>query len=152
MSIRHLDSLFDPASVAVIGASETPFSIGETVWRINNCFPHWFSGNFKKYNNNENDMPFDNHVLLALCAPRPLYVASAEDDQWADPKGEFLACLHADPVYKLLSTDGLPVKDMPSVNSPVHGQIGYHIRTGKHDVKDYDWEQYLTFAKKHLLK
>lgn len=133
------------------GAALSRRGIGETVWRITDSFPHWFCRNFLRYANKESDLPFDNHTLLALIAPRPLYVASAENDKWADPKGEFLSCLHASPVYQLLDTEGLPATEMPAVNSPVHGQIGYHIRTGEHSVTDYDWEQYVKFATKHLL-
>jgi len=97
-------------------------------------------------------LPVDQHQLLALIAPRPVYVASAEEDQWADPKGEFLSCVAASPVYVLLKKKGFPATVMPSVNSPVTGSIGYHIRTGGHAVTPYDWKQYLDFADLHLKK
>lgn len=132
------------------GAALSKRKFGETVGRINASFPHWFCDNFEKYNENEEALLIDQHQLLALIAPRPLYVASAEEDQWADPRGEFLSAHYTFPVYGLFGKEGITSQRMPEVNQPVQNTVAYHIRTGVHDVTDYDWEQYLTWAKKFI--
>ena len=134
------------------GATLSRRCYGERVVRINSKFPHWFCKNFRQYNENEVNLPVDQHMLLAMIAPRPLCVASAEEDRWADPRGEFLSLKHADPVCRLLGLEGLASRDMPEVNSPVRGILNYHIRSGKHGVTDYDWTQHLNAADRYLME
>jgi len=123
---------------------------GETTLRINTSFPHWFNGRFKDYNHRIGDLPVDQHELVALVAPRAVYIASAEEDRWADPRGEYLSGWQASEVYRLLGQDGLPGPDMPALNVSVGSSVGYHIRSGAHALTSVDWEFYLQFADRHL--
>ncbi len=133
------------------GAALSRRPYGERVSNINSSFPHWFASRFHDYNNNEGVLPVDQHMLMALVAPRPLYVASAQEDSWADPRGEYLSMVYGSEAYKLYDPDISLSSQMPEVNQPVtSGKLRYHMRSGKHDVLDYDWERYMDFADLHL--
>ncbi len=133
------------------GSSISRRRFGETIYQINRSFPHWFCTNFRKYNNNEDALPVDFHMLMALIAPRALYVASADKDLWGDPQGQYLALYHAVPAYNLLGAkSGLP-EAMPTLNTPVtSGKVAYHVREGKHNLLLQDWNFFMDFADKVL--
>ncbi|HSO85933.1 MAG TPA: hypothetical protein VLQ91_05235 [Draconibacterium sp.] len=132
------------------GAALSKRQFGETVYRVNNRFPYWFCKNFHQFNFNEDSLAADQHELIALIAPRPVYIASAELDHWSDQRGEFLAAFYATPVYKMYGKTGIPSDQMPGLNQPIQNTVAYHIRTGEHDVTGYDWEQYIKWAKEQL--
>ena len=133
------------------GAAISRRHYGETIRRICSTFPYWWCSNFYEYADNEQNLPFDQHELLALIAPRPLYIESCSEDLWADPYGEYLSLVEASKVYALYGLDGFTSTRMPEVEKPeIHGPLGHHIRAGKHDITLYDWQQYITFADRFL--
>jgi len=135
------------------GAAIERRNYGETVADITAAFPHWFARNFANYAGREDQLPVDTHSMMALMAPRPVYVASAADDLWADPKGEFLSLKGAEPVYALFGLKGVGVDAHPPVETPVSaGVLAYHVRRGGHDITAYDWNQYLNFADRQWRK
>jgi hypothetical protein len=126
---------------------------GETLNKMVTRFPYWLSRNAWKFVGNENDLPVDQHMLLALIAPRPLYIASGQDDHWADPRGEYLSAFYAGDVYRLFGLKGLESEQSPPLNQALTtGSVAYHIRSGGHSVEAYDWNQFMAFLNQHLLK
>jgi hypothetical protein len=134
------------------GAALSRRNFGETLDVITSRFPHWFCPAFATYANRETELPCDQHALLAMTAPRPLSVASAVEDRWADPRGEFLSCVAAEPAWKLFGLTGLGTKDYPAVDTPIGQSIGYHVRTGRHDLIGYDWQRFADVADRTLRK
>lgn len=116
---------------------------GERIHHMVKPIGYWFCKHHLTYAKREPQLPIDQHMLIALMAPRPVYVASAQEDDWADPRGEFLAARNASPVYELYQLPTLAQTEFPEVDQPLVSTVSYHVRTGKHDVTEFDWEQYL---------
>lgn len=133
------------------GAAVSRGKCGETVGDIVAHFPYWFCENYRRYAGNETGMPFDQHFLLSLAAPRHLYVASAAEDRWADPVSEYLGCIAADRVYRFLGRAGFdsPPRLPETGDSFHHGRIGYHLRSGRHYLSRCDWLQFMEYMRAH---
>jgi pimeloyl-ACP methyl ester carboxylesterase len=129
------------------GAALARRQFGERISRINATFPHWFNTNYKKFNDREELLPVDQHMLIALAAPRPIYATNASKDLWADPKGTFLALKNAEKVYALYDVKSRLPKTPPGINEPVYkSKLAYHNREGEHNMTSYDWGNFIKFA------
>lgn len=126
---------------------------GETLKKMVTRFPYWLCRNAWKFVEQEDDLPVDQHMLLACIAPRPVYVHSGVDDTWADGRGEYLSAYHASEVYRLLGKKGLETEASPEVGKAIiESDVGYHNREGGHSIDPYDWARFLDFADYHLQK
>jgi hypothetical protein len=139
-----------PLQAGCGGTAPSRGKVGESVKQINDRFPHWFNGEFKKFNTEPERLPFDQHGLVALCAPRPVLFPNASDDQWANPSGQFEVLKAANSVYKLLNAGGLESTAEPPINTLVDSKLGYWVRPGKHSMTPADWKIFHEFADKHL--
>lgn len=139
-----------PSQAGCGGTSPARGTVGESVQRINTAFPHWFNDAFPKFNNQVQKLPFDQHCLMALVAPRPLLLTNAAEDQWANPTGQFQMLKLAEPVYGLLGVEGCGAEQVPAENHLVNTRLGYFIRPGKHDMTKVEWSAWLDFADRQL--
>ena len=132
------------------GSAPSRGKTGESVKAINDHFPHWFNAEFKKFNDATDRLPFDQNCLAALCAPRPVLFSAAQEDQWANPTGQFEVLKAADPVYRFLGVEGLAAQEMPPLGRLVDSRLGYYIRPGKHAMTANDWRVFMDFADKQF--
>jgi dienelactone hydrolase len=132
------------------GTAPSRGKVGESVKQINNRFPHWFNDEFTKFNEQVDRLPFDQHALVALVAPRPVLLTNAVQDTWANPAGQFQMLRAADKVYRFLEAGGLEADRMPEVGKLIDSKLGYYIRPGRHSMGKDDWKVFLDFADKHL--
>jgi hypothetical protein len=145
-------ALVIPHQAGCGGTAPSRGKVGESVTRINTSFPHWFDAEFKSFNDQPERLPFDQHCLVALVAPRPVLFTNATLDTWANPEGQFQVLQAVEPVYKLLGAGGLDAGGMPPAGTLVDSTLGYHIRPGKHSMGREDWAVFLAYADKHLGK
>lgn len=143
-------ALVIPLQAGCGGTSPARGTIGESVKRINTSFPHWFCGEFKKFNDEPERLPFDHHCLIALCAPRPVLLSNAVEDSWANPEGQFEMLKAADKVYRLVGVKGIASEEMPEVGQLMDSRLGYYIRPGKHSMTKDDWKVFLDYADKQF--
>lgn len=132
--------------------SRYPSKAGEKIEDICNRFPYWFCPKYQGYVRNEQALPFDQHCLISMIAPRAVYVGGAIDDVWADNDNQFLSCVAASKVWELYGSEGLITPDkMPECGDVVtDGDVGFHLRKGSHYHSRTDWLVYMDAVKKYL--
>jgi fermentation-respiration switch protein FrsA (DUF1100 family) len=145
-------SIIIPNQAGCGGTSPNRFNVGESVERINTNFPHWFSDAFKEFNTRVDRLPFDQHCLIALAAPRPVLLSNATEDVWADPNGQFNMLVAATPVYKLHGVEGLEATVFPEENKLIDSRLGYFIRPGKHNMTEIEWKVWMDYCDRYLSK
>ncbi len=134
-----------------MGAALARRDWGETLDDMAQNFPWQFAGNLQKYVGRWNEMPVDAHMLIALSAPRPVFISGGTADQWADPVGMFKAAVAAGPVYRLLGKKDLGTTELPAVDTPlVSGDLGWNYHTGGHTATPADWKAFLDFLGKYF--
>ncbi len=134
------------------GAAISRGKEGEQVERICNVYGYWFCENYIAHSKNVETMPFDQHYLLATIAPRYLYIASASEDQWADPVSEMLCGVAVSEIYESYGKRGLVCEDrLPQIGDMYHeGTVGYHLRAGTHYLSREDWQKVMKFVKSKM--
>lgn len=122
----------------------------ETVANLNDKFPHWFNARFKEFNTQPERLPFDQHCLLALCAPRPVLFTNGRADTWINPAGQFEAMRAAAPIYRLMGAGDFTMEELPADGRLMDAVLGYYLRSGAHSLLREDWKVFLDFADRHL--
>ena len=134
-----------------MGASLIRRDWGETLDDMAQNFGYQFAVNLQNWVGKWNDLPVDQHMLIALCAPRPVYVNGGLTDQWSDPKGEFLSLVAAGPVYRLLGKRDLGTTELPPLDKVLSsGDLAFHYHSGGHMAVPADWKAFLDFAERHF--
>jgi hypothetical protein len=139
-------SIAFPHQAGCGGSAPSRGKTGESVKAINDHFPHWFNASFKQFNDTPERLPFDQNCLVALCAPRAVLFSAAQEDQWANPAGQFQVLQAADPVYRFLGVEGLTASQIPPLGQLISSRLGYYIRAGKHSMTADDWRVFMDFA------
>lgn len=132
------------------GATLSHRETGEQISHLNIAFPYWFCANYHHFTGRTQQMPADGHFVLALIAPRPLFVASAQADPFSDPRGEFLSAAAASEVYRLFGEEGVSADANVEPGKPLGKALRYYVRAGGHDILSEDWQQYIAFADEML--
>jgi len=145
-------ALVIPHQAGCGGTAPSRGKVGESVKAINDRFPHWFNARFKEFNEQPERLPFDQHCLIAMVAPRPVLLSNATEDQWANPAGQFEMLRAAEPVYRLLKAGDLAAREMPEPGRLIDSRLGFFIRPGRHSTTPEDWRAFLDFADRQLGK